>query len=147
MSDTLVKGTSIELRRTYDAPRAQVFAAWIDAELLKRWYVPVDGWVVSVAEVDPRPGGGYRLEFGPPGEKPVVEIGTYVEFVEGERLVINLRLEGRIASEDTRVVVEFRDRGEVTEVLIVEGEYSSEEVARMHAGGWSHALERLKSVA
>ncbi len=138
--------TTIVLRRTYNASRERVFRAFTDPEDIKRWYAPVDGWTVSVAEIDLRVGGTYHFEFGPPGEKQVVEIGRYVEIVDGEKLVTTLDLEGRIAEEHTTVVIEFLDRGGSTEVVITEEGYSSKDVRDMHEGGWKTMLGKLESV-
>jgi uncharacterized protein YndB with AHSA1/START domain len=143
MTDT---ATGFELRRRYRATRERLFRAFTDAEDLRAWYAPVAGWVVSHAEVDARPGGTYHLEFGPPGGDPVVEKARFVEFDPPSRLVIELGLSGKIAEESTRVTVEFIDHGDETEVVVREAGYSSEEVARMHQGGWTTMLEQLAGV-
>jgi uncharacterized protein YndB with AHSA1/START domain len=41
--------------RIVDAPREQVFEAWTDRAHLKKWLAS-EGWTVSVALADPRPG-------------------------------------------------------------------------------------------
>jgi uncharacterized protein YndB with AHSA1/START domain len=136
--------TTLVVQRVFEAPIEAVFKAWTDPELLPRWYTPVDGWVVSKAEVDLRPGGEFHLEFGPPGGDPVVEIGTYEEIAPPKLLVFTIRLLGRSAVEPTRCRVEFTDQGDRTEVKIVEGRYSTKTVRDMHAGGWSHCLDLLE---
>jgi uncharacterized protein YndB with AHSA1/START domain len=71
---------------------------------------------------------------------------VFREFDPPSRLVIELQLSGGIAQEVTRVTVEFIEDGDETEVVVRETGYSSEEVARMHAGGWSTMLESLRGV-
>ena len=44
------------LTRLIDAPRATVFRAWTDPDLLKRWFAPRP-YTTPVAELDVRPGG------------------------------------------------------------------------------------------
>jgi uncharacterized protein YndB with AHSA1/START domain len=44
------------LTRIIDAPRAKVFRAWTDPELLKQWFAPLP-YTTPVAELDVRPGG------------------------------------------------------------------------------------------
>jgi uncharacterized protein YndB with AHSA1/START domain len=141
-----IDGTGFELRRRYRAPRERVFRAFVDPDDLRGWYAPVAGWVVSRAEVDPRPGGGYHLEFGPPGGEPIVERGVFREFDPPSRLVFEVQLSGGIAAEATTVTVDLVAIGDETEVVIRERGYSSEEIARRHAGGWSTMLESLQSV-
>ena len=138
--------TGFELRRRYRATRERLFQAFTHPDDLREWYAPVAGWVVSHAEVDARLGGTYHLEFGPPGGNPIVEKATFVEFDPPSRLVIDLGLSGGIAEESTRVTVEFIDHGDETEVVVRETGYSSEEVARMHEGGWSTMLDQLGAV-
>ncbi len=141
-----IDGTGFELRRRYRVPRERLFRAFTDPADLRGWYAPVAGWVVSHAEVDARPGGGYHLEFGPPGGEPIVEKAVYREFDPPARLVIAVSLAGGIAAEATTVTVELFEMGDETEVVIREGGYSSEEIARRHAGGWSTMLDSLGEV-
>lgn len=141
-AEATITGTSFVLRRTYDASREEVFAAFTTAERMRRWFAPVAGWEVSHAEVDARPGGSYHLEFGPPGGDPVVERGTYLEFDPPSKLVIEVRLGGAV-TEATVTTVEFLDRDGGTELIVSESGYSSEEVARRHAGGWTTMLSNL----
>jgi uncharacterized protein YndB with AHSA1/START domain len=51
---------SITVVRTVAAPVAEVFAAWTDAALLRRWLAPGSCEVVE-ARADARPGGSYLL--------------------------------------------------------------------------------------
>ena len=48
------------LTRIIDAPRAKVFKAWTDPELLKQWFAPLP-YTTPVAELDVRPGGANRI--------------------------------------------------------------------------------------
>jgi uncharacterized protein YndB with AHSA1/START domain len=138
-----VADTRLVLRRTYKASRERLFDAFTDPEEIKKWYAPVEGWAVSVAEVDLRVGGSYHFEFGPPGEPAIVEYGRYIEIVRGEKLVWEMDLKGRTSDEQTVTVVEFLDRDGMTEVVVTEEGYSSKHVRDMHVGGWSRMLDQL----
>ena len=146
MSIEEIDDTTLVLSRSYKAPAARVFKAWTDPEDLRLWYAPVGGWTVSKAEVDLRVGGGYHLEFGPPGGEQVVEKGRYEEIVEGSLLVFSILIEGQNTGEATRVRVEFVESAGRTEVTIVEGKYSSKAARDKHAKGWSHCLDLLAAV-
>jgi len=146
MSIEEIDDTTLVLSRSYQSPAARVFKAWTDPEDLRRWYAPVDGWTVSKAEVDLRRGGGYHLEFGPPGGEQVVEKGRYEEIIEGRLLVFRITVEGQNTDEATRVRVEFVESAGRTEVTIVEGKYSNKATRDMHAKGWSHCLDLLTAV-
>jgi uncharacterized protein YndB with AHSA1/START domain len=50
--------TPFEITRIFDAPRAQVWKAWTEAERLKRWWGP-KGFTVHTCKVDLRQGGTF----------------------------------------------------------------------------------------
>ena len=81
MNETTVMTPSeleIRVERVFDAPRAHVFSAWTDPELIPEWWG--DGTVVE--EMDVRPGGAYRFRTA----HGVVE-GEFREVEPPERLV------------------------------------------------------------
>src|SRR5215471_10855310 len=50
----------IVMTRVFNAPRALVFKAFTQPELLKRWLLGPPGWSMPVCEIDLRVGGRYR---------------------------------------------------------------------------------------
>ena len=74
------------LTRVIDAPRAKVFKAWTDPELLKQWFAPRP-YTTPVAELDVRPGGANLVVMRDPEGKDHPNRGVYLEVVENERLV------------------------------------------------------------
>jgi uncharacterized protein YndB with AHSA1/START domain len=52
--------TALRLERVIPAPRHEVYRAWLDPDLLRRWLAP-GGLAVSRAEVDARVGGHFRI--------------------------------------------------------------------------------------
>jgi uncharacterized protein YndB with AHSA1/START domain len=86
----------VKLSRVFHAPRALVFRALTEPELLKQWlYGP--GWSLPHCEVDPKPGGAFRYvwrkttEGSPEGSEPeVMEMsmtGTFREIQPPGRIV------------------------------------------------------------
>lgn len=53
-------GQEFTFDRTFDAPRAQVYRAFTDPELIARWWAPKDEQL-AVEVLDPRPGGSWRF--------------------------------------------------------------------------------------
>jgi uncharacterized protein YndB with AHSA1/START domain len=51
---------TILVERSFDAPRARVWDAWTKPELLRRWLLGAEGWILDVCEVDLRAGGTFR---------------------------------------------------------------------------------------
>ena len=76
------------LERVLNAPRALVWKAWTDPQLLKRWFAPKP-YEISEVELDLRPGGIFRIRMiGPEGfDTGHGSPGCVLEVVEGERLV------------------------------------------------------------
>src|SRR4051812_33332594 len=76
----------IVMTRVFDAPRQLVFDAFSKPELLKRWFGP-RGWSLTVCEVDPRVGGGFRFVLRGPDGNEMGMRGVYRELVPPERSV------------------------------------------------------------
>ena len=74
------------LTRLIDAPRAKVYKAWIDPELLKQWFAPLP-YTTPVAELDVRPGGASLIVMRSPDGMDMPNPGIYLEVVENEKLV------------------------------------------------------------
>ena len=74
------------LTRIIDAPRAKVFKAWTDPELLRQWFAPLP-YTTPVAELDVRPGGANLIVMRDPQGNDLPNRGVYLEVVPNERLV------------------------------------------------------------
>jgi uncharacterized protein YndB with AHSA1/START domain len=48
------------VKRSFRAPRALVYRAFTDAELVRRWLLGPPGWSMPICEMDVRVGGRYR---------------------------------------------------------------------------------------
>ena len=72
--------------RTFDAPRAQVFAAWSECERLTHWWGPKD-WTLPVCELDFRSGGSWFYCMRGPDGTDACGRATYSEIVEPSRIV------------------------------------------------------------
>lgn len=74
------------LTRLIDAPRANVYRAWTEPELLKRWFAPLP-WTTPHAELDVRPGGGNVVVMRSPEGQDMPNAGVYLEVVPNEKIV------------------------------------------------------------
>ncbi len=137
---------TLNLKRTFKAPREKVFRAWTDPEELKKWWGP-EGYSTPSAEVDLRVGGKYR--FGmmklPDGEIFYLS-GTYREVRPPERLVYTWLWEGNPERGETLVTVEFRDLGAATEVILTHERFPNEKVRDDHNKGWNGCFDRLGKI-
>ncbi len=79
------------LERILAAPRKLVFAAWTEPRHLARWWGP-KGFTDPVCEIDPRPGGAYRLVMCSPEGIQYPMTGVFREIVKPERIVMTMDL-------------------------------------------------------
>jgi uncharacterized protein YndB with AHSA1/START domain len=135
---------SFDLDRAYPAPPERVWAAFTDADLLRRWVCPDPGWTVSSCETDPHAGGGYRIRFGPrPGGDDFRETATFVVFEPVTRLVLDVLTEGADMSETSRCTVVLRPVDGGTRLdLTVDNLSEADTLAAMRTG-WEWCLEGI----
>jgi len=80
---------ALRLVRRFDASRAAVFAAWIDAELAGRWLFATAGRPMETATIDACAGGRFRLTERRSG-RSVVHHGRYFEVEPPDRIAFVL---------------------------------------------------------
>jgi len=158
--------TSLNLSRTYSAPRELVFSAWTDPNKLKQWWAAQEGFTTPIAEVDLRVGGRYRLGMKPPDQNVIYVVsGTYREVSPPEKLVYTWvwelpldsesmrpsderppEMESMVESKETLVTVEFRAQGSSTEVVLTHEYFADQHTRDEHSHGWSGVMARLAQV-
>lgn len=79
-------GDDLVMTRLIGAPRALVFKAWTDPDLMARWWGP-HGVTNPVCGMDVRPGGRWRIVMRTPEGMEYVLKGAYREVLEPARLV------------------------------------------------------------
>jgi uncharacterized protein YndB with AHSA1/START domain len=139
--------TSLRIERTYDASAEDVFDAWTNPEVLRRWWRPNQAWVTPVADVDLRVGGRYRISMEDPesGTKHTAG-GEYSQVSRPNRLVYTWQWEqddGQPGHVST-VTVDFHADGERTKVVLEHSDLVSSESRDSHTHGWAGILERLE---
>ena len=76
------------ITRRFDAPARLVFEAWTKPALLKLWWAPKSmGKSLITCDIDLRPGGSYRFEFGQGSAVSMAFFGKYLEVTPPSRLV------------------------------------------------------------
>ena len=142
MTDAVTEqGTELRLERTFDAPRAAVFEAWTDPEVLRRWWAAGPDWDTPAAEVDARVGGRYRLSMRNPETGAVHTVaGEYTEVRAPERLAYTWTWEDGdedSPSAGSLVTVDFVEDGSRTTVVLTHSGLRSAESADQHRHGWT----------
>jgi uncharacterized protein YndB with AHSA1/START domain/predicted enzyme related to lactoylglutathione lyase len=132
------------LRRTFDAPRERVFAAWTDPQSVMQFLGPADN-AVKEANVDFRTGGRYRFTMiGEDGADWFVG-GVYREIVAPERIVCTWAWEedDPALERETVLTLEFFERGDRTELVLTHANLRDDVQRDRHEGGWSVILDQL----
>jgi len=135
------------VERVIQAPRVLVWRAWSDAPQFARWFGPA-GFEVPVCEFEFREGAPYRLEMRGPGGQTYGLVGTFVEIVPLERIVMTQSPAGEpgMPSFETTVEVELADAPDGgTRVTVRQVGWPSAEMAEGAMGGWAQALEKLEA--
>ncbi len=136
--------TTLQLKRTFQAPRERVYRAWTDPEEMKNWAAPSEDYEVA-AEVDLRVGGKYRIQMTHRDGAVHTAYGEYREVSAPEKLVYTWSWEDGFAK-DTLVTVEFRDLGSATKLILTHERFPDAESRGKHSEGWSGCLGRLEEL-
>ena len=137
--------TTLRIERLIDAPPDVVFRAWTTPEAMEQWYLDGDDFVTRVVVLDLRVGGRYQIEFGPKGEPPYVETGTYLEIDPPLRLVMNETLEGvETPWSNTRVTVVLDEEDGKTRLVLVHEHIPSQQHRDNAGSGWPGFLDRIE---
>jgi uncharacterized protein YndB with AHSA1/START domain len=134
----------LEVRRTFNARRDRVFAAWSSAAALKRWHAPTDA-VAEDAEVDFRVGGRYYVVMrGNDGSAHRVD-GEYREIEPPTRIVLTWQWQ-HAPDLTSLVTVQFIERGDQTEVVLTHAGLPTEQQRDAHRQGWVGCFDNLAKV-
>jgi len=151
--ETGVDGLDLVLSRLVAAPRALVWRAWTDPELLKRWFAPAPLTVPDL-EIDLRPGGALRGVMRDPQGPEYPLSGVYLEVVERERLVTTDTMEpGWRPSKAPfmTTIVTLADEAGGT-LYVARVLHKDEESVKRHVemgffDGWGKCADQLEQVA
>ncbi|MBI3702996.1 MAG: SRPBCC domain-containing protein [Rhizobiales bacterium] len=79
---------TVTITRIFDAPRALVWQAWTDPEMMAQWFGPRQ-FTVPVCELDVQEGGVLRIVMRGPDGNDYPMKGVFLDVVPPERLVFS----------------------------------------------------------
>jgi uncharacterized protein YndB with AHSA1/START domain len=144
MEQRLAEKPSLSLQRHYPAAPEKVWRAWTDPQALAKWWGPGPGEPVSLAELDVRVGGRFRIVFGGPDGKLHECAGTYKEVVPNRKLVFTWSWPNSTPERVSVVTIEFRAAGKGTDLLFKHEQLFDEKARDDHKRGWSATLDKLE---
>ncbi|MEO0485890.1 MAG: SRPBCC domain-containing protein [Pseudomonadota bacterium] len=146
----------VKITRSFEAPIADVWRMWTDAELFKSWYGPM-GMSVPVAEMDVTVGGLRKISMQmvtPERTMTMWFTGVYKEVSAPNRLVYTESMcdeDGTLIPPQamgmpeghpdiTEVIVELREVDGQTEMTMV---HVGVPTGTAGEGGWQQAIDKL----
>ena len=119
---TLPSDREVKVTRSFRAPRALVYRAYTEPQLVRRWLGGHPGWSMPVCEMDARVGGRFQWRWrSDEGNQEFGFSGTFRELEPASRIVHTEAYEpgtlgGSYPGEDAIVTVTFTEEGGVTTV-------------------------------
>ena len=141
---TLAEKPSLTLRRSFPVPPERVWRAWTDPQALKRWFGPGGEEQVSVADLDVRNGGRFRIVFGGADGKAHEVQGVYREVVPHRKLVFTWTWPNSTPERESVITIEFRAAGGGTELVFRQEQFFDAAVRDNHRRGWTEAFVKLE---
>jgi uncharacterized protein YndB with AHSA1/START domain len=147
---------TLQIRRTFAAPREKVFAAWTEPNQLEKWMCrDVTAHTVIHHQQDIRTGGRYLLEVRDSAKGEVYwGQGEYLEVSPPQKIRFtwswtkdrpdgeNLHSQAPV----TEVKVEFLERKASTEVVLTHTGFTDTKQRQEHDRGWNGCFDILTKV-
>jgi uncharacterized protein YndB with AHSA1/START domain len=143
MEQATRKKPSLSLSRHYPVAPEKVWRAWSDPQAVKKWWGPGPGHSVSVAELDVRAGGRFRIVFGGAEGRDHECAGVYREVVPNRKLVFTWTWPNSTPERESLVTVLFKAAGKGTELDFRHEQLFDEAVRDDHKRGWSSCFDKL----
>jgi uncharacterized protein YndB with AHSA1/START domain len=134
----------LSLNRSYPVAPEKVWRAWTDPEAIKRWWGPGGNDPVSVAQLDVRVGGRFRIVFGGPQGRDHEVQGVYKEIVPARKLVFTWTWPNSTPERESLVTIVFKRAAGGTELEFLHAQHFDETVRDNHRRGWSESFAKLE---
>ena len=143
MSTQTATKPSLTIKRRLNAPPAKVYAAWIDPQMIARWFGPAG--VESVeAKTDLRIGGRYHIIMHVPGDRHDV-MGIYREVMPNEKLVFTWAWKST-PERESLVTLTFKPDGAGTLLTLLHEQFFDADARDRHQQGWAGAIDKLEKL-
>jgi uncharacterized protein YndB with AHSA1/START domain len=134
---------SLTLTRRYPVAPEKVWRAWTDPEAVKKWWGPGPGEPVSLAELDVRVGGRFRIVFGGADGRAHECAGVYREVAPNRRLVFTWCWPNSTPERISVITIVFKEAQMGTELTFKHEQFFDEKARDDHRRGWMGSLGKL----
>jgi uncharacterized protein YndB with AHSA1/START domain len=139
---SLEQQQELRLTRRYPASPEKVWRAWTEPQALSRWFGPGEPGSVTLAELDLREGGRYRIRFGTPdGEQHEVS-GVYQAVEPLRRLVFTWAWQST-PERVSQVTIALRPVEGGTELDFRHARFFDQAARDNHLRGWTATFDKL----
>jgi uncharacterized protein YndB with AHSA1/START domain len=135
----------VRIERTFAAPAEQVFDAWTDPEVMRRWFHCDPDWDTPLAEVVLRVGGTVRIVMRKPDGTEIGAHGEYTVIDRPRRLVMTWTFDEEPTNQQL-IELTFSESAGSTTVLLVNSGISTDERRDSQDYGWQGCLDELERV-
>jgi uncharacterized protein YndB with AHSA1/START domain len=134
---------TVTLHRVLPTSPEKVYRAFLEADALAKW-LPPDGFVCTVHQLEPKVGGTHRLSFRnfTTGERHAFG-GEYLELVANERLRYTDTFEDPVLPGEMQVTVTLTAVSVGTELVVVQEGIPDVIPAEACYLGWQESLQNL----
>jgi uncharacterized protein YndB with AHSA1/START domain len=135
----------LHLEKSLAVPRERVFAAFVDAEQLRRWWGPAGFTVPRLEFRAVVEGANYRIAVQPPDGDVFHIRGTFRAVEPPRRLVFTFIYEEPDPDDrETLVTLTFDPEDAGTRVILDQGPFTTAARLELHREGWTDTLQRLE---
>jgi uncharacterized protein YndB with AHSA1/START domain len=141
-ASTVRQHPSLRIERDYDVPPEKVWRAWTDPKALIAWFGTGSPGSVTLAEVDVRMGGQFRLEFHTAdGEQHSVS-GFYLHVVPPHRLQFTWAWRST-PERESLVTLHLVPTATGTHMKFVHAHFFDQAARDGHESGWELTFDKL----
>lgn len=135
---------SLSITRHYPVAPEKVWRAWTDPQALSHWFGPGEPNSVTLAELDVREGGRYRIAFHTPDGEQHEVAGKYEEVVQNRRLSFTWAWKST-PERVSLVTIALRPTAQGTELDFRHDRFFDQEARDNHERGWTGTFAKLDS--
>jgi uncharacterized protein YndB with AHSA1/START domain len=136
-------GHVVRIERTFAATAEDVFDAWTNPEVMRRWFHCAPDWDTPEAEVDLRVGGKVRVVMRRPDGTEAEARGVYTLIDRPHRLVMTWIFDDDPSNEQL-IELSFSGSERSTTVLMVNSGISTDRRRGAQDEGWHGCLDELE---
>ena len=136
-------GQVVRIERTFAASAEDVFDAWTNPEVTRRWFHPGSDWATPEAEVDLRVGGQVRVVMRKPDGSETEARGEYTLIDRPRRLAMTWIFDDDPSNQQL-MELSFSESDGSTTVLMINSGISTSERRDAQDWGWHECFDQLE---